>query len=140
MIVLLFKLILITSLLVLGYTIVTQENMLLHSVRRWAERIQDRGSKFIETLAICHWCMPSTWSLLGFAFGYGLGLYDLSWKLLLLYPLCVAGSSLTCGIIWGLNKLIESATQYFTNGEKLIYMDIRDRKDRYNAKRKNNGN
>lgn len=103
----LIKLIGITSLLVLGWKIVTSEDMLLESVGDFAEAKAKEGKRYYELL-FCQWCMPSAWSLLGFVFAYGLGIISIEWKLLFLYPLCVCGSSLVCGVTWSLYKLIES--------------------------------
>lgn len=100
--ILLFELIFITSILVLGYTIITQEGMALYSLRLWAEKKKDEGKKWIEPILLCHWCQPSIWSAFAFAFAFGIGLIEkFNWHLLFYYPLVVAGSSLLNGLIWG---------------------------------------
>lgn len=103
----LLKLITITSLLVLGWKIVTSEGMLLHKVALIAEQKVHEGKIYFE-LILCPWCMSSLWSLFGFAFAYGLGVIELNWKLLLLYPLCVCGSSLVCGLTWTIYQTINA--------------------------------
>lgn len=127
----LLKLIGITSLLVLGYTIITQEGMGLYSIRQWAEKKVEQGNKWVEPIFICHWCQSSTWSLLGFLFAYGLGIISINWNLLLLYPLCVCGTSLVCGFAWNIHLMInaikernEAEAEVIINGEIVHEMDF----------------
>lgn len=134
MIVILFKLIVITSILVLAWTIVTQQGMALYSIREWANIKHEKGGKWVEPVLVCHWCMPSVWSLLGFSIAFGLGILNFEWRLILLYPLTVGGSSLTCGLIWGLHRLIEERTSYYINASKLSYLNIKKLKDAYKQK------
>ena len=111
MILLTIKMIFICSLLVLGATIVTQEGMLLHSIRAWAEK---QSGKIWETIILCPWCMGSTWSIGAFLIALGVGVIDsFEWKLLLLYPLVVCGSSVVCGMTWTLYRLMAEITEYF---------------------------
>lgn len=138
--ILLFKLIIINTIWTLGLRIATNEGMVFYWVRQWAEKKEDNGSRWVEPLILCHFCMPSFHSLFAYSFAYGMGIINhWSWGLLVILPLVIMGSSLLNGLIWGTHNLIDAATHYFTNGEKLMYMDIRDRKDRHNAKRKSNG-
>ncbi len=126
---LLFELILITSLLVIGWTIITQPGMGLGFIRDWGK---------FEALLLCHWCMPSTWSLIGYFFAWRLGLIEVfSWKLVWMYPLVVCGSSFLCGISWALYKRIEIHTKQLINVEKLTHWDILDRKKEYQSNGKN---
>ena len=99
---LLFELIIITSILVLGYTIATQEGMVFYNIRQWAEKKKEQGSKLIEPAFLCHWCQPSSWALIAFAFAFGMGIIEkFEWNLLFYYVLTVCGSSLVNGLIWG---------------------------------------
>ena len=99
---LLFELIIITSILVLGYTIATQEDMVFHNVRVWAEIKKEQGNKLIEPLFLCHWCQPSSWALIAFAFAFGMGIIEkFEWNLIFYYVLTVGGSSLVNGLVWG---------------------------------------
>lgn len=123
---LLFELILITSLLVIGWTIVTQPGMLLSAIRDWGN---ENDSVIVSGTILCHWCMSSSWSLLGYFFAWRLGLIEsFSWKLVWMYPLVVCGSSFLCGISWAIYKRIEIHTKQLTNVEKLSHWDILDRK------------
>jgi hypothetical protein len=100
--ILLLELIIITSILVLGYTIATQEDMVFHNVRVWAEIKKEQGHKWSEPLFLCHFCQPSSWALISFAFAFGIGIIEkLEWNLILYYVLTVCGSSLLNGLIWG---------------------------------------
>ena len=134
MIVLLCKLIFITSLLVIGYTIFTSEGMGGYSIRLWATKKKEAGLKWAEPILLCHYCQPSTWSLLGFIIAYGLGIINsFSWNYFLLYILCVAGSSIVNGLVWGLHQSIIARKGYYEGAQILteaqlenIYTDIED--------------
>lgn len=146
MIILLIKLIIITSILVLGWTAASQEGMVFYPIRQWAEKKNEEGLKIMQPLFLCVWCQSSIWSLMGYAFAYGLGIIEhFKWEWILLYLLTVAGSSLLNGIVWGVHRLIEATTakndaaeRYYDNVEKLAYMDIKDRKEAF-KKRTGNG-
>jgi hypothetical protein len=117
--ILLFKLIILTSLLTLGYTIVTQEGMALYRIRKWATTKKERGTKWVEPLLLCYWCQPSTWSIFSFSVAYGLHIiHNLQWNLLLYYVLTVCGSSLLNGLIWDYHLK--------SNAEKEMYESIKD--------------
>lgn len=133
MIVLLLKLIILTSIWVLGLTIVTQEGMALYKIRQWGDKKQAQGAKWVEPLILCHWCMPSIHSIIGFLSAWGLGIItEWSWKFFLLYPFVVMGSSLANGIIWVVYKTLDAANQYFTNGQKMFYLNIQNMKEERN--------
>lgn len=107
----LIKLILITSVWVLGLTIATQEDMVFGNLRRWAEG-QDK--KIYETIILCEWCMPTVHSLFGYCFAIATGIVsDLNWGTIIMYPLVVMGSSIVCGITWSIYNMIDSISQYF---------------------------
>ena len=103
---LLFSLIAITSIWCLGIKIVTSEGMLGEKVGQWAQKKYDEGSKLIEPVIYCHWCMPSTHSLIGFLFGWGIGLFEWHWGVIWYYPLVVAGASILNGILWKVIQII----------------------------------
>lgn len=140
---LLFEIILITSLLVIGWTIITQPAMGLGEIREWGD---ENDSVFIHATLLCHWCMPSTWSLLGYLFAWQVGLIEsFSWKLVWLYPLVICGSSLLCGITWTIYLTInqireknEIEAKYFNHAEEMIFFDLQDRKKKHLEKKNNN--
>ena len=103
-------LIVFTSLLVLGWTIVSQENMLLHSVRVWGE---SKNKKWLEPLILCHWCQPSVWSLFGYFFAISSGTVHFYYKLLWLYPLVVCGSSVVCGMVWAAYLVMNREKEFY---------------------------
>ena len=122
---LLFEIILITSLLVIGWTIITQPAMGFGGLREWAD---EYNSVLINATLFCHWCMPSSWSLLGYFFAWRLELIEsFSWKLFWMYPLVVCGSSFLCGVSWAIFKRIEIHIKQLSNVEKLTHWDIKDR-------------
>lgn len=98
----LLSLILVTSIWVLGLTIATQKDMVLYFLREEAEKME---SKIFEPIIICHWCMPSLHSLVGYVFVFFTGIVDeFTWRVALMYPLVVCGSSLVCGLVWAIYK------------------------------------
>lgn len=112
----LLKLISITSILVLGCTIATQPGMILYFIREWAKHKQEKGLKGLEPLLLCHWCMPSVWSFLGYLFGFATGIIaEYKMELLFMYPLVICGSSIVVGVTWSIYELISSATQFYKN-------------------------
>lgn len=116
--ILLLKLVIITSILVLGYTIITQENMALHKLRVWANKEKNKGAKWVEPVLLCHWCQPSTWAIFSFAIAFGLGIINhFELKLILYYILTVAGSSLVNGLIWGYHVKTDAQTEFYRSGE-----------------------
>jgi hypothetical protein len=107
--ILLFKIILLTSIWCLGIKIVTSEGMGLERLRIYAKQQIDNGKIVWEALIYCEWCLPSIHSVFGYAFALVLGIINsFSWKLVFMYPLVVAGSSIICGLTWALYKTINS--------------------------------
>ena len=119
----------ICSSLVLGWTVASQERMVLHKVRLWAEEKKDKW-KWIEPVLLCHWCAPSSISIIAYTLGYLTGIIH-GGKILLLYPVVVCISSLMSGLIWQVYQLLDIMTKYFINAEKLKYFDIKDRKEKF---------
>ena len=124
--------ILITVSLILGATIVTQEDMALHSVRVWAE---NKNSKWFEPLILCEWCMPSIWSVFGFIFSCLIGYVDFDIiKIILMYPIVACSSSFIVGFSWLLFDIINVKRKHLKNIEQMSYWDLSDRKKRYKQK------
>lgn len=134
--IIILKIICLTSVWVLGLTIITQKNMALYSLRMWAE---DKSSKVYEPLILCHWCMPSIHSVVGFAFAFGIGIiHQFSIHLVIIYPLVVMGSSIVCGLVWTLYTTLDAIQKYYINAEKISFFDIKDRIKKH--KKESNGN
>lgn len=123
----------------IGLTICTQEDMVFHKIRVWAEsKEKESGSIFYYPLILCHWCMPSIHSLFGYSFAFLSGVVEFNYKLIILYPLVIMLSSFTIGILWQLYVLIEAASSVQKNREQLTHFDIKDRKFKH-TKRLNDG-
>lgn len=132
---LIFELILLTSILVIGWTIITQPEMGLSFIREWAEK---KESKFLEATLTCHWCMSSSWSLFGYLFAALIGIIDsFSWSLIFMYPIVVCGSSFLSGLSWAIYKKIEIQTKYYENEETISYFNLKDRKAKYRKEASN---
>lgn len=107
--IILIKLIGITVMLTLGWKVVISEDMLLERVGYWLTDKVEQGNKIFE-LWLCPWC-TTFFVLLAFGFGFGLEIITLSWKLFLLFPLCVAGSSFISGILWTIYQTINTVKE-----------------------------
>jgi hypothetical protein len=124
--ILLIKLILLTTIWNLGVEIIFSDGMGLENVRKWAE---EKKSKWYEVIFWCVWCRPSIHSLIVYAAAIGIGLIKVfSWKLVVIYPFVVAGSSLLSGVIWSIYKLIEIKSLYYKHKEQNEFFDLKDRK------------
>lgn len=92
--------ILFTVILVLSIKIVSfGHDMALSNLRKMAE---GRNNKLISGWFLCEWCMPSIWSILGYAFA---ALYlGFPWNIanwyLIFYPIIVGAASVISGITW----------------------------------------
>ena len=102
-----FQLILITTIWCLGVKIVTAEGMALEKLGRWAEKKVNEANKIYEPLLTCHFCLPSIHSLFGYAFAVGIGVIaEFEWKLVFMWPLVVMGSSVLCGCMWEIIQIL----------------------------------
>lgn len=120
--ILLFQLIIITSIWCLGVKIVTAEGMLLEKLGVYAKRQVEEGNVIWDALIACEWCLPSIHSLLGYSFALVLGVIThFEWKLVFMYPLVAMGASLLNGLIW--NYHLKS------NSEKEANESIKDAAD-----------
>ncbi len=81
MIILLFKLIIITSILSLAWRIVSNDDMILFSVREWLTNKVEKGNRWFEPL-ICIWCSASYFAVAGLLFGYAFRLFVFSWEII----------------------------------------------------------
>lgn len=108
--ILLLQLILITSIWVLGLTIVTQKGMILERVGAWAAW----QGKWTEPVISCVWCMSSIHSIIGYALALGMGLIqEFSWALVIIYPLVAMGSSMVSGLVWTWYMKVHAETEYY---------------------------
>ena len=122
MIEILAKLVLFTSIWVIGIKIVTADGMALKDLRIWAEKKVESGYKIFEPLLVCQWCMPSIHSLVGYFFYiqiFGLGTHLL--EMIFMYPLCVAASSFVCGMTWLAFQTLSAKKDFYSNGQKYFY-------------------
>lgn len=130
--ILLFKLIFITCILVMGLKIAMSKDMLLEKVGDYFERKVAYGSRVYD-IFICPWCMSTLQSITahGFAFGLGVLPFEWNWQLLIRWPLIVMGSSFICGNAWNIYETInrireksEAQANYFNsllgNEEEII--------------------
>lgn len=131
----LLKLIAITSILVLGYTAASQEGMVLYPIRQWAEK---QNMKWVEPFFLCHWCMPSVWTAIGFLFAWRIGIVHFChWSInyIFWYILTVCGSSMVCGLVWAFyqtlsqgDKLMRGINDWNEQQDDKIAEELKERK------------
>lgn len=133
MIEVLFKLIALTSIWCLGLQISTSEGMVFYKFREYAET---KKGKIWKAIVLCPWCCASIHSIFGMLAAFGLGIIDIEWLTLILWPFVIAGSSLTTGIIWQIHKYIEVKSRYYEHLEQSAYFDLKNRKANYQKTKK----
>lgn len=121
--VLLFKLIVLTVIIVMGLKISMSEGMIFEKLGKYFERKVDEGYKGFD-IFICAWCMNSLQSITAHVFAFGLGVlpFEFNWQLLIRWPLVIMGASFVSGNLWNtyetINKVKEKNEQeakYFEN-------------------------
>lgn len=97
----LFKLIILTVMIVLAMRVAMSDKMLLENMGRYFERKVDEGYKVFD-LFVCPWCSGTFFSLPAHCFAFGLGIipFQWSWQLLIRWPLVVFGSCFISGMLW----------------------------------------
>lgn len=104
----LLKLILLTTMIVMALKIALSKNMLLEKLGSWVEYKSDEY-KFFDSF-ICAWCMPALQSITAHAFAFGLRILPLefNWQLLIRWPLVIFGASFLSGNLWNLYETVNS--------------------------------
>lgn len=111
---LLLKLILLTTTWCLGVKILTARGMLLQKLGSYGNKQVEKGNIIFDALVVCEFCLPSIHSLVGYGFAIVLGVITgFSWTLVLIYPLVAIGSSISTGFIWGAYNTMNSAKDLY---------------------------
>lgn len=99
--ILLFKLILLTVIIVLALRVALSENMLLEKLGKNLEERVERGQR-IWDIIICPWCSGTLQSITAHFAAFGLGIlpFEWNWQLLIRWPLVVFGASFISGMCW----------------------------------------
>lgn len=129
--IMLLKLISLTTIWCLGIKILTSEGMLLDKLGKYAHKKVDEGKIIFDPLLACEFCLPSIHSLVGYSFAISLGIIThFSWSLIFIYPLVAMGSSIGCGFIWNAyltmqvikykNEIEAESILYEPEGEDLL--------------------
>lgn len=120
--ILLFELVILTFILVIGFKISTQPEMIFEKIGNWANAKIDKGYK-VFNLLVCPWCMNSLFSLPAMVFAYGIGVIDcFTWNLLWYYPLVVGLASFISGMTWTIYLTMNSKKEYYDNAQKFYYL------------------
>ena len=132
--IILFKLILLTTMWCLGMKIITSDHMIFEKLGRYARGKVEEGKLIYDPIIACEWCMPSMHSLIGYGFGIVLGVINhFEWALVAIYPLVAIGSSIGTGMIWNfyltMNSIKErnESQSYFYDGlseEQEIFKEL----------------
>ena len=110
--ILILKLILVTTFIIWGIKIATEEGMIGEKLGEWARKQVDKGRKYWEAILVCPFCMSSVHSLTAIGFGYLFGWVD-SWTIFYYYPVIVGGASLVSGLTWTVYQLLSQVIKYF---------------------------
>lgn len=99
--ILLLKLIIITTIWCLGFKILTERGMLLQKLGEYGKIKVDEGYIIYDPLIVCEFCLPSIHSLIGYGFAVAIGVISkFEFNLVYMYPLVAMGTSISCGFIW----------------------------------------
>lgn len=99
--IILFKLVLLTSIWCLGIKIITAKGMGLSNLGDYGLNKVGEGKWVFDPLIVCEFCLPSIHSLFGYAFAVGIGVIThFSWSLVFMLPFVIAGSSIISGLVW----------------------------------------
>lgn len=113
--ILLFQLIIITSIWVLGVKISVSEKMIFSQLGDYGEKKVEEGYKIFDALWVCPFCMPTFHSLIGYGFAVGIGvIHYWGWNLVFMYPLVLMGSSITAGFTWTAYTTINAIKENYT--------------------------
>lgn len=122
----LFKLIGLTVIIVLGLKIAMSEGMLLEKLGKFFERKINEGQKWMD-LFFCQWCMSTLCSIAAYFFAFGLDIlpFEWNWQLLIRWPLIVMGGSIIAGNFWNvyltINQIKEKNEIEVEYYKKLMY-------------------
>lgn len=99
--ILLFKLILLTVIIVLALRVALSEGMLLERVGEYLET-KAKENKVYDVLGICPWCSGTLQSITAHFAAFGLGIlpFEWDWQLFIRWPLVVFGASFISGMCW----------------------------------------
>lgn len=124
--IILFKLITLTVIIVLALKISLSQGMLFEKVGDWLESKVNAGYKMFD-LFICQWCMPSLQVFTAHAFAFGLGILpcEFNWQLLIRLPLVVFASSFVSGNLWNIYETINRIKEK-NNAESIYYKTLND--------------
>ena len=116
--------------IVFGVRISTHEGMVFEKIGEYANNQLEKGYRIWEALVLCHYCLPSVWSLLG------VGLYYLinpetSLRLLFSYPVIVGFTSLLSGMIWSIFEMLWAKKSYYEKAEEKTHLEVKTMKENY---------
>lgn len=140
--ILLFKLILLTFIIVMGLKIAMSKGMLLEKLGDYFENKVEIGHKIFD-LFICPWCMSTLQSITahGFAFALGILPFQWDWQLLARWPLVVMGTSFLSGNAWNIYETINQIKErnrlqadLYEKQEQLAHWEVKDRKANHKQK------
>lgn len=99
--ILLFKLVILTVIIVLALRVALSDDMLLEKAGRYFDKKVDEGYKIFE-LFVCPWCMGTLLSFPAHGIAFGLGILPFEWnkELIIRWPMVVFASSFISGVLW----------------------------------------
>ncbi len=138
MIELILKMIFLDVLWVLAVKISTSEGMIFERIGTWGAKMNDKY-KIFDGLITCPYCLGNAH---GIAFVWPLAIFlgivpcEWDWKYLGVHFFMVAGTSITCGIVWGLHEIMLTKSKYWEHKEQNEYFTLKDRKLNHHKNKK----
>lgn len=134
--IILFKLVILTVIIVMALKIALSKGMIFEKVGDWLEAKVDAGYKIFD-LFICEWCMPTLQVFTAHAFAFGLGIlpFEFNWQLVIRWPLVVFASSFVSGNLFNLYLTINRIKEK-NDAESIYYKNLNDEIE--NSKQENN--
>lgn len=104
--ILLFKLVILTTIISLGWKVAISDGMILGKLGKWFEYKISMGCKIYDWF-ICPWCFVSIASVFAHAVAFKFHIlpWHFDWDLLVRWPIVVLASSFTSGNLWNLYEM-----------------------------------
>lgn len=129
-----WKILVMDIIWVIGWKVITEDEMLLAKVGHWGGKMYDKGHKIMGGLIICPFCIPNTHCLLvvwPLAFLTGFVSFEWEWRYLIVHVFVAFAGSFICGIIWTAFEFLTVKKKYFEHLEEQEHFNLKERKSKY---------
>lgn len=119
---------------VLGWKVITEDNMLFEKIGKWGKKKYDEGYKIMDGLIICPFCLPNLHCIIliwPIAFLTGFIQFEWDWRYLIVHVFVACAASFICGTIWTLYEYLAVKKKYVEHLEQEKYFDLKDRRQKF---------